>query len=471
MMRNAGRLMCVAGWVGLVATLLGVGVIRGQVSLPSLGLRSAPEVMQRIYQGGVPHTDRQGRSRLVYEDGISFLTLGLWGQPLGGPLNESWGRVYPEWEQLRESGFNTVWPWYSVSLEEGMRDARAAGIQLIHMGEIEPDLLSRFGGDPHLLGNVWMDEPIIHLGSVDMDSLFGAFVHYRERAREIAPNLNVFVNDAAWITPTARKWWLRWNTAGDVSVHDNYPVMLVRGQLPRSLGKEPSGIPQSVSLAVRANEESKPVWFTVGAFESPGPSDYPFRLPTPAQLRASVYAAIVHGATGITYFIHDSFISRDGNVIGMAENPSREYVSGVPGGEALTATPATPLQLIQSRALWSAALQINRELHSLTPAILSPTAPDADQCTVRVDGGGVTSVPLRAILKTDPAGGQVLLTVNLDDTVLNAEFSCPRSMTGLEVLFESQPSDPTVAGEGRFAVRYEPYEVHIFRLGHRSSSE
>ena len=76
-----------------------------------------------------------------------------------------------------------------------------------------------------------------------------------------------------------------------------------------------------VALAVQENREKKPVWLIVGAFEQPGAGAFTFRCPTPAQLRACVYTGVIHGATGIVYFTWDTYVCRDGNVIGMSPDP------------------------------------------------------------------------------------------------------------------------------------------------------
>ena len=416
--------------------------------------------VQVVYRNGVPHTDPRGRVLLDYDPERSFFQIGTWGAPSPGDV---YGVTY-DWDVLRQAGFNTVWPWHGEA-EKVVQVGQENDMQIVAMGEIADETLEKLKDNPNLLGNVWMDEPIGRLGSEDMDALFDKFNAYREKARGIAPDLSVFINDAPWIMPPATSWWVKWNTAGDVSCHDNYPIMNRRGRA-ASIGADPNGIPQSVALAVAANKEQKPVWLIVGAFDQPGPygQAFPFRYPNPEQLRACVYAGIIHGATGIVYFIWDTYVCRDGTVIGMSPDPQVAYAPN-PRKEGYThPTPATPIQLIKARALWDTTAQINRELAELAPAILSPTVGDDVPYTVEVEGEAPTQTPIRALLKPHPDGAYVLLTVNLDDAVLKATYEFPRAVEQLQVLYENRLPDELEEGATTFTLTYEPFDTHVIKI-------
>ena len=64
----------------------------------------------------------------------------------------------------------------------------------------------------------------------------------------------------------------------------------------RSRCTQGGGIPQTVGLATKVNNESKPVWLCVQAFEAGR-----WLMPTVREMRGQVYAGIIHGATGIIY--------------------------------------------------------------------------------------------------------------------------------------------------------------------------
>jgi hypothetical protein len=405
-----------------------------------------------VYRGGVPHTDKNGRLLRGYDPRRSFFQIGIWGVPMG----EIWGTNY-DWQVLADAGMNTIWPW-SHDLKQTLAAAAKHNLQLVQAEEIEPALLAEFARHPNLLANVWQDEPTGSFWGKDMQAKFDAFLRYRRRVHALAPELPVFVNDVPWITPPATEWWVRWNTAGDVSCHDNYPIKH-SGRVD-SIGE----IGPPLALAVEANRQQKPVWLIVGAFEQPGESDFPFRFPTPAQLRACVYAGLIHGATGIVYFTWDSYVPRDGNVIGMSPHPKVSYVPNPRQPGYSHPTPATPVQLVESRSLWEMARAINGELRELTPSLLSPTVAENElDCQVFPDLSH-SECPVRCLLKLHPQGGYVLLTCNLDATVLHCKFRFTRPLVSVERMFENRP-DWTVEPKARsWQIVYEPFEVHVFRL-------
>jgi hypothetical protein len=232
-----------------------------------------------------------------------------------------------------------------------------------------------------------------------------------------------------------------------------------------SIGADPNGIPQSVALAVAANKEHKPVWLIVGAFDQPGPygQAFPFRYPTPEQLRACVYAGIIHGATGIVYFIWDSYVSRDGGCIGMSPNPQVAYTPNPQQPGYAKPFPATPIEMAKAKALWDTTIEINKEIKELTPAILSPTVSEV-KYTVDVTGPSPTRNPIRCLLKPDANGGYLLLTVNVDDSVLKVDYKFPQALKSAEVLFENRQPETLKPGTDTLELTYEPFDTHVIRV-------
>lgn len=447
-------------WVAALCLLLAGVACGDENAVPEAS--PAAGAVQTIYRKGVPHTDRRGLPLMEYDAERSFFPIAMWGAPAPG----TYGHEY-DWQVLVDAGFNTVWPWATMTAPTVLERGQKLGLQLILMHAQNAETLEQIKDHPNLLGNVWMDEPIGRLNSGKMDQMFADFQAYREMADGIAPDMLVFINDAPWITPPATEWWIRWNTAGDVSCHDNYPIWPVTKSLNFGTGGSvPNSIPQSVPLAVQANQQRKPVWLIVGAFHQYGSptARFPFRFPTPTQLRALVYSGIIHGATGIHYFIWDSYVSRDGSVIGMSPDPQMAYGPCPQTKGAPKPTPASPMLMAMSRALWDATSQINSELQELTPVILAPTAEAELEYSVELEGETVTDSPIRALLKPHPDGGYVLLTVNLDAAVVVATYHFDRDLKGVEAIFENR-EDPTVKCEGKsFVEDYEPFETHVYRI-------
>lgn len=414
---------------------------------------SSRAVIVKNHLDVVPHTDAQGHILTKYDPQKSFFPIGAWGQV----LPDSQGGPYVSWRDMKAQGFNTIWPlnWDDRAIDL----AQDADLQLVYMGHIDKAHATKYKNHPRLLGNMWMDEPTgqLNIPNFDMPKLFDSFLAYKKEINESMPGLPVFVNDPPAIFPDPPKfkqWWLKWNTAGDVSCQDDYPIV-DRKERTRTLAADPTGIPQCVSLAIDANNGAKPEWLIIGAFDAPQDPNWPFRMPTPVQLRAEVYTGIIHGATGIAYFIIDSKKSREGGVVGMSPNPKPTY-----GGSGPSATPA---QMIQGKALWDMAGQINSELKGLEPVLLSPTVRD-DVFHVEVKGGDVTATPLHCVLKPHPDGGYVLLTANVDDAVLHATFTFGSDLKSAAPMFENQPAVVLAKDKRSFETRYEPFEVHVYRI-------
>ncbi|MBI2298190.1 MAG: hypothetical protein HYU66_04435 [Armatimonadetes bacterium] len=364
---------------------------------------------------------------------------------------------------LTDAGINTMWPWPGHGLEGELTAAQQAGLQVVHMGALEPAEAAKLRDHPNWLGNVWVDEPTGSFWGKDMEGKFREFQDYRAKLNAAAPGRPIFINDVPWVTAPATAWWAKWNTAGDVACHDNYPVMN-RKYRARSLGDEgnKSGIPTTTLLAAAVNHEQKPVWLIVGAFTSRGHGGFPFRFPTPMQLRAQVYAGLIHGATGIIYFTWDTYVCRDGSVLGMSPDPQPAYSTGGPG--MTHPTPATPVELAESRALWLTATGINREIRELTPSLLSPTVGRDVVYSLRTEGDAVSQAPIRCLLKPHPDGGYVLLTVNLDDAVIKTTYTFAAGLKGVEPLDENRAAFEVKAGQTSFEDWYDPFEVHVYRV-------
>ena len=464
-MRLLIRLQRVSGiWLLVIATAI-VTAALPVVAWSAGDTASAhwvPSPVQTIYRQGVPQVDGRGRVLLRYVPGRSFLPIAIYQVPLPGV---TYGYKY-SWSVLKNAGFNTVWAWYGHP-RRTLTAAAKAGLHVILITAQTPALLREIRSNPHVLANVWRDEPpTIPSSSVNIEGLFRQFVHYKHAVSRIDPHLLVFVNDTDWITPPSRYWWVKWDQANDIACADDYePNNRVRMA---SLAADPCGIPQVVSLEVRLAQQRKPVWMTVGAYQQLGPppphGGFAGRFPSPTRLRAEVYAAIISGATGISYFCWDNYIARSATCVGISPDPRVAYVPDPQKPGYPKPHPATPMELVQSRALWYATTQINHELIRLTPEILSPTIGAQVDYKVAVKGQLGAATSLRCLLKPDPHGGYVLLTVNLGDTVLTARYTFSQPLREVAPMFENRQPRTFQSPVTTFKVRYYPIETRIFHL-------
>jgi len=433
------------------------------------------DAIQTIYRQGVPHTDKTGVFRTTYDPASSFLQIGMWGTPLHG--TEA-GHFY-DWQQLKSAGFNTAWTWYKPAVQS-LQSGWTNDMQVVLMGEASTNDLGIIAGNANLrsrlLGTAWADEPTTLTPLNQMQAKYNAFQSYRQTLHSILPNSPVFVTDAPAFANGAveRQWWETWASAGDLSTQDNYPL---RPDV-TSIGKTwPPGIPESVSLATSTLNQQKPVWFIVSAYETADPSDsFPQRFASPAQMRAQVYSAVIHGATGIVYFAWDSYIVRGSNNLGISPNPLAGGYSSDPGyPEAVM----TPDQVSRSVVAWNAVASTNSELQALAPAILSPTVSPEDlsysltlqNLSAANNPSLYSDTPIRTLLKKDPQGRYILMAVNLDGRSMDVSFNLAKQFSDFDLLYENDGGFFNALGTASaFTCHFDPYATHVFRIGYSMSS-
>lgn len=418
--------------------------------------QTSTAAVQKVHQDGVPHISRRGKILHKYDSNQSFFMLASWGVP------ES--RIYKgidyRWHQLVEAGYNCVWPWPmgGYTNDNQLAQAREHGLQVVLMRRPEGDSLKSVADHPNLLGIVWQDEPLINFPLDQQGEQVKRFNEYRSHVHSIAPDLPVFVNTASWMIGNGREHWIRWHQNSDISCHDNYVIWPKTSSLNLgSYGTEKNGIADSVSLAAQLSQGKKPIWLVVGAFESEHPAtvQFPFRYPTPNQLRSMVYTGLIHGATGVVYYAWDSNVTR----FGIAPTKQAE----IPGRPS-----ASPLQALQAEQLWKTVAQVNQELRMLTPALLSPTVSDT-KYSVTFEGEAITESPIRTLLKPRSETEWVLLAVNMDDAVLRANVRFEAGVKSAEFMFEGATAidlqdDPQV-----IPLIFEPFETHVLRIVKRDT--
>ena len=295
--------------------------------------------------------------------------------------------------------------------------AQAAGIQLITTDPTDAQINS-LKSHPATLAWRLYNEPTGVFWGGDMQGIYDTFTYRKGQIKALDAVHPIYTMDCSLITEPHRPWWITWNTAGDVSSHNNYCISTDTTSI-----SGPQGIPETVSLAATVNSQSKPMWFCAQTFWSAG-----FEMPTPAQERCMVYTSIIHGATGIVYCLFDTFMARQAGRVGIAPNPLADYGYGII---------ATEDQLQKSSQLWNAVEAINAELAELRPAILSPTSTAQYEVYLSNSLPRVTKNPIRTLLKNDPAGGLTLLLANVDSLEQKVKIRFPNRNFAIQELHGS----------------------------------
>lgn len=357
-----------------------------------------PNAVQTIYQSGVPHTDKSGNFRLTYDPALSFFPIGHYAAWVGTQYGQTWS-----YTTFANAGFNCCMPWSNSADDVASSDAaQSAGIQLIHSDPTDT-IVNALKNHPATLAWRVYEEPTAAYWGQDMQGYYDAFLTRKAQIKAMGSNQPVYTLDCAWINEPATSWWSLWNSAGDVSCHDNYPIYGGTNTI-----SFPNGVPETISLAVSVNNGNKPVWLVAQSFGVASAFDpNSWKLPTPAQERCMIYTSIIHGATGLIYFMLDTWISRDSGIIGIAPRPLENY-GHYPGVSANSAERAA------IRELFYAVVDINSQITGLKPVIFSPTSTVPYEVSLSNTLPYVTETPIRTMLKIHPAGGMVLLLANVD---------------------------------------------------------
>jgi hypothetical protein len=166
---------------------------------------------------------------------------------------------------------------------------------------------------------------------------------------------------------------------------------------------------------------TKPVWCAIECTKlSP---DSPAK-PTPAQVKAEVWMALVHGAKGIGYLC----FSRD-----------QSFEMGA---------------LLKDKAMLATVAEINRQITSLAPVLNSATV--GDGATVSSSN---TAVPVDLMVKNH-AGTTYIFAVAMRDGSTTATFTSP-SGSNVEVLGENRS---LAINNGKFSDQFESYGVHLYKV-------
>ena len=210
-----------------------------------------PNAPQHVYTDGVPHTDRHGNKMMTFNASKSFLPVALWDPQLDcsepplsppPPAGILGGECLPtsfDNSLYTGAGYNTVLMWKGFQMTGSYMDSYArAGLQVIlekpswdgmagGFPKTAHDDVRALKDHPALLGWMLDEEPT---GEYWAKNMSGHFLDYQanyKSIKSIDPVHPVFPLDCPWIMEPATEWWKKWNSAGDVSAHDNVRVSVL----------------------------------------------------------------------------------------------------------------------------------------------------------------------------------------------------------------------------------------------------
>jgi hypothetical protein len=247
--------------------------------------------------------------------------------------------------------------------------------------------------------------------------------HYEEMraadpTRPILLNLGQGVANDQWIgrgTGARPDDYLTYVKAGDMISFDVYPVA--------SLDENKLWyVPKGVDRLLTCSGGKKIVWNCIEASRI----DNEKTMVTPAQLRSEIWMSLVHGSTGLIYFVHQ-FKPR-----------FNEHA------------------LLDDPVLLPAATAINKQIQELAPVLNSPTI--ANAASVQSSN----QAPIDIMVKKYK-GAVYLFTVGMRNEATRGTFVVPAMGANATVEVMGENRD-LIIRNGHFEDEFKPYDVHLYRI-------
>jgi len=327
--------------------------------------------------------------------------------------------------KYRDAGFNTYVGLWRGPTAEQLDALKAAGIKAVcHQNGLA---LSR-KDDPTIIAWMHGDEPdnaqAKQGGGYGPPILPEKIVGDYKKIQEADPTRPVLLNlgqGVAWDNYIGRgvrrnkpEDYPEYLKGCDIASFDIYPAVHDHADIAGKLWK----VPEGVERLRKWGDGRKIVWNCIEASRI----DNEKVKPTAAQIRAEVWMSLIHGSTGLIYFVHQ-FKPR-----------------------------FLEASLLQDSELLAGVAAVNKQIQSLAPALNSPTIPD---------GVAVTSdAPVDAIGKRQGDSTWVF-SVAMRDQPAKASFVVKGTKGTVEVLGENRTIP---LKDGRFEDEFKPYEVHLYRV-------
>ncbi len=363
--------------------------------VPPVAWKNGPPTDERYFPIAVWLQDPKNAAR--YQAAGINLYVGLWSGPTAGQLAE-----------LQKAGVSVICSQNRAALE--LRDSPVI-IGWMH-GDEPDNAQSR--GDGQGYGPPILPETIV-----------GDY----QRIRLTDPTRPVLLNlgqGVAWDNYIGRgvrrnhpEDYVEYARGCDIASFDIYPVVHDNAEVAGRLEFVSTG----VRRLVQWTQGVKPVWSCIECTHIGNPQS----KATPSQVRSEVWMALIQGARGLVYFVHQ--FKPAFREAALFDDP--EMLAGV--------------------------TTINRQIRELAPVLNRPSLPDG--ATVR-SASGDTGIAWMLKRKGDTLH---LLTVNLRNVPDRGTFVL-RGLKGaseIEVLDEARH---LTAKEGGFTDDYKPYEVHLYRV-------
>jgi len=382
---------------------------------------------KRFFIGEAPKTPkvtlRDDGMTLV--DGAPFFPIGLYGVMRREFNDNDFTKAF---EGLEKGGFNTSHSYGEARTPEYLRESERFGFK-IWMETRLPD--SRFVDKerhyPHVLAWYLGDDTSGHEKPWELRD-------YDEACRAVDPNRITCQADGVR-SAAEFSAYQDYADGTDVFLPEIYPMVLDTPEENRECVARVIRDMKRVAADNAQANDGRPhgVWPIIQYFQGWGWKHFPTR----AELFGMTYAAVCHGANGMTWYAYNGRVRPEKN----------QYNYGV------TSTPER----------WSNICTLATQLKTLAPVLTERTGKQPPKPTVlsgpKNDPLGYDSISF--LLKRHD-GAAYLFAVNSADAPVKARFAV-KGEHAVEALFEDR-TFKTVDGEG-LVDTFEPFGVHIYRLG------
>ena len=270
----------------------------------------------------------------------------------------------------------------------------------------------------------------------EIQSRYEAFQSH-DPTRPIYMNLGQGVAWDGWIGRGVRtnrpEDYPEYQKGADILSFDIYPAASTRPQTQGQLWRVGYGVKRLREWT----DDDKPVWNIIEASRIGGAG-----MVTPHEIRALAWMSIVHGSTGIGYFVHEW--DSDGNLV------STHSLRG-------------------NDVLRPAVTAVNHQIHELAPVINSPTLHDrvnvisgntADTIATNYGVDGIATM-----LKSDGEDGYYLFTVRMRETSALGTFQILDMVgRGGEAHVLGEDRMIPIDADGMFSETYDGWDTKLYHI-------
>jgi hypothetical protein len=334
--------------------------------------------------------------------------------------------------QYRAAGFNAYVGLWRGPTEKQLSELKKAGMKVIcHQNEVGLGHID----DPTIIGWMHGDEPD-NAQPLPGGNGYGPpippkkIIDDYQKIRAADPTRPVLLNLGQGVA------WDGWHGRGvrtnhpedypeyvkgcDIASFDIYPVAHSREQVAGKLWY----VARGVERLVKWTGGNKIVWNCIECTRIQNPTN----KATPHQVRCEVWMSIIHGSMGLIYFVH--------------EWKPRFNESA----------------LLSDPQMLSAVTAINHQIIRLAPVLNSPSVVDG----VTISSGNA-KVPLAVMMKKYK-GRTYLFAVGMRNGGTTAAFTV-RGLKGANTVDVLDENRTILSKDGAFKDGFEPWDVHLYRIG------